>query len=154
VHFLRPSRLVALFLILAALSIIAAPAAIASGVPKGDDQNAPVLIALNTAKTVKHIENATLQAPSIEEASCDPNDLSDHSIWFRFTVPISMLLDIDASGAIITGAQGSHNLVVLSYYEDEGTLTQRGCTTGTNARLTNQLVSAGDVFYVRVANIG
>jgi hypothetical protein len=146
-------RLFGVLLFFAGLPIFSSPVAHAQTPPKGDNQSAPVNVALNTTKTVKRIEGATMESALIEETPCDGSDLSDHSVWFRFEVPISMLVDIDASGALIQTDFGAYANVVLSYYEDQGTLTHRGCTTGTNARLTNQLLSADDVYYVRIANI-
>lgn len=150
----RVLRLFVLLSILAALPIVAAPAAAASKPPKGDNSTAPVDIALNSQKTIKRIENATMEAPGIEDTSCDMDDLSDHSVWFRFSVPFSMLIDIDAAGSIIRSDAGVHGNVALSYYELDGGLIHRGCTTGVDARLEDLLLSEGDVYYVRVANIG
>lgn len=149
----RLFRLFGVLLILAVLPIFTSPVAHAQTPPKGDNQSAPINIALNTSKTVKHIENATMESAIIEDTPCDVSDLSDHSVWFRFEVPISMLVDIDASGALIQTDFGAYTDVVLSYYKDQGALTHRGCATGTNARLANQLLSANDVYYVRIANL-
>jgi hypothetical protein len=146
-------RLFGVLLFFAGLPILSSPVSHAQTPPKGDNRSAPVNIALNTTKTIKHIEGATMESGLIEETSCDSSDLSDHSIWFRFEVPITMLVDIDASGALIQTDFGAYSNVVLSYYEDQGTLTHRGCMTGTNARLTNQLLGADDVYYIRIANI-
>jgi hypothetical protein len=134
-------------------ALLAASAAHAAP-PKGDDREAPIDIALNTAVTVKQIQDATLEAPSVEETECDPTGLTDHSVWFRFTTPMSMLLDLDATGAFIDGDAGMHSNVVVSFYEDvDGTITHRDCAAGDIPRLADVLLGEG-VYYVRIANIG
>ncbi|MBK9124193.1 MAG: hypothetical protein IPM16_13900 [Chloroflexi bacterium] len=147
------SRLFGVLLIFAVLPVFTLPVAHAQTPTKGDNQSAPINIALNTSKTVKHIENATMESALVEETSCDVSDLSDHSVWFRFEVPITMLVDIDASGALIQTDSGAYANVVLSYYRLQGALLHQGCAIGTNARLANQLLSADGVYYVRIANI-
>jgi hypothetical protein len=134
--------------------LLAAPAAHAAP-PEGDDREAPIEIPLNSAITVKQIQDATLEAPSVEETECDPSGLTDHSVWFRFTTPMSMVLDLDATGAFIDGAAGMHSGIVISYYEDVGgVITHRGCTGGDFPRLEDLLLGTDGVYYVRIANSG
>jgi hypothetical protein len=134
--------------------LLAAPAAHAAPT-KGDNREAPIDMALNTTITVKQIQNATLEAPSVEETTCDPGDLTGHSVWFRFTTPMSMLLDLDATGAFIDGATGMHSGIVISYYEDVGgVITHRDCTGGDFPRLEDLLLNSDRVYYVRIANSG
>jgi hypothetical protein len=137
--------------LLAAPGAQAAPAA----PTQGDNREAPIDIALNSTTTVKQIQNATLEAPSVEETTCDPSGLTDHSVWFRFTTPMTMLLDLDAAGAFIDGAMEMHSRVVVSYYEDvAGVITHRDCTSGDSPRLEDLLLGADKVYYVRIANSG
>ena len=142
-------------LVLMCCGLLLATPAVHAAPPNGDNRTAPINIALNSRKTVKHIENATLEAPAIEDTACDPSDLTTHSVWFRFEVPMSMVLDLDATGAVINSAVGTHSDIMLSYYEDVGgTITHRGCTSGQYPRLEDLLVSGDKVYYVRIASIG
>ena len=134
--------------------LLAAPAAHAEPT-KGDNREAPIDIALNSTITVKQIQDATLEAPSVEETECDPSGFTNHSVWFRFTAPMTMLLDLDATGAFIAGATATHSRIVISYYEDVGgVITHRGCTGGDSFRLEDLLIDMDNVYYVRIANSG
>ena len=134
--------------------LLAAPAAHAAPT-QGDDRDAPIDIALNSTITVKQIQDATLEAPSVEETECDPDGITDHSVWFRFTAPMTMLLDLDATGAFIDSATETHSGIVIAYYEDVGgVITHLGCTSGDSARLEDLLLSTDGVYHVRIANSG
>jgi hypothetical protein len=134
--------------------LLAAPAAHAAP-PQGDNQETPIDIALNSTITVKQIQDATLEAPSFEATECDPDGLTDHSVWFRFTTPLTLLLDLDAAGAFVASATEMHSRIVISYYEDVGgVITHRGCTSGDSLRLEDLLLSTDTVYYVRIANFG
>jgi hypothetical protein len=134
--------------------LLAAPAAHAAP-PNGDNREAPIDIALNSTVTVKQIQEATLEAPSVEETTCDPGGLTDHSVWFRFTTSMSMVLDLDAAGAFIDSGTGMHSGIVISYYEDVGgVITHRDCSGGDFPRLEDLLLNTDRVYYVRIANSG
>jgi hypothetical protein len=134
-----------------ALMLFAAPAVHAQTPPKGDDADQPVNVPLNTQKTVKNVQHATVTGTSIENASCDGDSNSDHSVWFRFNMPYGGTVDIDSGGSILNGAGGSHSFVVLSVYKAGGGLAEVGCQVSSTARLLNQNLSAG-TYYVRIAN--
>src|SRR5688500_15879929 len=92
----------ALFMVFA-LMLLAAPAAYAQTPPQGDNVEAPKNVPLNKQKTVKNVQHATLQRIGIEAASCDGDNSSDHSVWFRFTMPYGGTVDVDSSGSIVNG---------------------------------------------------
>ncbi len=134
-----------------ALLLLAAPAAYAQTPPKGDNVEAPKNVPLNKQKTVKNVQFATSQGIGIEAATCDGDNSSDHSVWFRFTMPYGGTVDIDSSGSIVNGQAGSHTYVVLSLHRDDAGLTELGCQVSSTARLTGQLLTAG-TYLVRIAN--
>lgn len=149
---MRTFRLHALALIGSAL--LAAPAAEAAP-PSGDNRAAPIDIALNSTITVKRIEDATLEAPSDEDPTCDADGNTTHSVWFRFTTPMAMVLDLDATGALIASETGLHSSLLISYFEDVGgVITHRGCTGGDDLRLEDLILDADEVYYFRIANSG
>jgi len=68
---------------------------------------------------------------------------------------MSMVLDLDATGAFIDSATGMHSGIVISYYEDvAGVITHRDCTGGDFPRLEDLLLGTDKVYYVRIANSG
>jgi hypothetical protein len=134
-----------------ALMLFAAPAVHAQTPPKGDDLDKPVNVPLNTQKTVKNVQYATVTGTSVENASCDGDNSSDHSVWFRFRMPYGGTVDIDSGGSILNSAGSSHSFVVLSVYRAGGGLVEVGCQVSSTARLLNQNLSAG-TYFVRIAN--
>jgi hypothetical protein len=131
--------------------LFAAPTVQAQNPPKGDNVANPVKIALNTQKTVKNIQNASVESPATENTSCDGDDNSDHSVWFRFVMPAGGTVDLDSGGSILNGSTGSHAYVVLTLYRETAGLAEVACMLSTNARLVSQNLTAG-VYFVRIAN--
>lgn len=139
-----------IFLSVFTLILVAVPT-LAQTPPKGDNAAAPVNVALNARKTVHNIQYATMEGAAVETVSCDAGNSSDHSVWFRFTMPEGGAVDIDAGGSIINGASGSHAYVALSLHREDAGLTEVGCIISSTARLVNQPLVAGG-YVVRLAN--
>lgn len=138
-----------LFLVGAALVLMGSPAAAAP--PKGDNFANPVNIALNTRKTVKHIEFATLESFSIEDSSCDPGYATKNSVWFRFVTPFNGVYDIDGFGSILRTETYWSTFVDLTLYKLAGSRTEVDCVIGEAPRLVSQYLTAGE-YYVRMAS--
>ncbi len=119
-----------------ALLLIVAPAALAQprGAFKGDDIGSYIPIALNASKTVDNIQLATLEAPLTEDASCDSNDSSDHSVWFGFDVPAgsSVNIEISSGGSVIYLGSAQENFITVSLYRVTAPASELGCTTTGN----------------------
>jgi hypothetical protein len=133
------------------LMLLAVPTAFAQTPPKGDNVANPANVPLNTQRTVKNVQFATMEGIGIEAVSCDGDNSSDHSVWFRFTMPYGGTVDIDSSGSIVNGATGSHTFVALSLHQANAGLTEAGCQVSSTARLVNQTLPAG-TYLVRIAN--
>jgi len=135
--YFRTARLITCGAVL--LFIAAAPSTLAQprGAFKGDDLADYIPIALNGTKTVENIQLATLEAPLTEEASCDSNDSSDHSVWFGFEVPVdqSANIEISSGGSIINLGSSQDNLVTISLYR-AGTLTELACVLNGNVSVS------------------
>lgn len=141
----------ALFAIFA-LAFLAGPAVHAQTPPKGNKIGKPVNVPLNTQKTIKNAQFASNQSSVIEAASCDGDNSSSDSVWFRFTLPYGGLVDIDSGGTMLNSASAAHSFVVLSAYRVDGsTRVEIGCQVSSTARLLNQSLSAG-TYLVRIAN--
>lgn len=143
---MRPSLFGLIFLIL-----LAAPAAYAQTPPKGDNAAAPVNVPLNKQKTVKNAQFATMEAIGTEGVSCDADNSSDHSVWFRFTMPRGGVIDIDSGGTILNGAGGSHSFVALSLHRRDAGFTELNCVVSATARFTGVDLPAGE-YLVRIAS--
>ena len=133
------------------LMLLAAPTAFAQTPPKGDNVASPVSVPLNTQKTVKNIQFAGMEGLDVEAIACDPDNSSDHSVWFRFTMPYGGTVDVDSSGSIVNGAAGSHTFVALSLHHADASLTEVSCQITSTARLINLALAAG-TYYARIAS--
>lgn len=129
----------------------AAPTA-AQNPPKGDNYQQPIKIVPNTQKTVKNVQYASLQAPSIELTACDADNSSDNSVWFRFVMPRGGSVDLDSSGSVLNSTLSSHSYVTLSLY-DAASLNERRCETDNGARILDTVLPAGE-YLVRIASDG
>jgi hypothetical protein len=134
-----------------ALVLLVVPAANAQTPPKGDNVAAPVNLPLNKHKTIKNAQFATMEGIGIEAATCDGDNSSDHSVWFRFTMPRGGMVDIDSGGTILNSAEGSHSFVVLSLHQQDAGFTELDCVVSTTARFTGVNLPAG-IYLVRIAN--
>ena len=133
-----------------ALILLAAPV-YAQTPPKGDNVGAPVNVPLNKQKTVKNVQFATMEGIGIEAVTCDADNSSDHSVWFRFTMPRGGTIDIDSGGTILNGADGSHSFVALSLHRQDAGFTELDCMISSTARFTGVNLPAGG-YLVRIAS--
>jgi hypothetical protein len=141
-----------LSILLAALLVLVAPAAHAQTPPAGDSYLAPVTVKLNSSKTIKHIELATLNTPPVEAVSCDANGSSDHSIWFTFTLPASAIVDIDANGSLLNTEDGTTTQLVMTLYSPTGIgSTETECLYQNKPRMVDMGLTAG-IYTVRLAS--
>lgn len=131
--------------------LLTAPAVHAQTPPKGDNVSKPVNVALNAQKTVKNVQFATMEGIGVEAATCDGDNSSDHSVWFRFTMPRGGTVDIDSGGTILNSAEGTHSFVALSLHQQDAGFTELECMVSTTARFTGVNVPAGN-YLVRIAN--
>lgn len=133
--------------------LLAAPAAQAQKPPKGDNYNSPVNLPLNGQKTIKNVENATMEPIGIEQVSCDGDNSSDNSVWFTFVMPAFGHVDIDSAGTLLNSATGSSGFVAFSVHKSDPGLTEEGCLVGTLPRFTNLTLNSG-TYLVRIASDG
>lgn len=135
-----------------AVLLIVAPASLAQprGAFKGDDSADFIPIAMNASKTIENIHLATLEAPLTEEASCDSNDSSDHSVWFGFDVPAgtSVNVEISSGGSIINLGTSQESFITMSLYRVTAPVGEVACAI--NGNVTQTGLSAGS-YRVRFA---
>lgn len=131
------------------MAMAAAPVQ-AQSVP-GDSFLAPVNIPLNSSKTATNIQLATLQG-AIDDVSCDPDDTSNHSVWFAFTLPSIAEIMLDTYGSYYEKTPGVFSTrTTLTLFTKTGpTLTESSCDNGVTVSDLFVAVNPGD-YVVRVA---
>ncbi len=147
-------RLFQRLVVLCGLAIMAAgPVAHAQTPPNGDDFSDAVVLPLNSAKTIKGVQFATEEAVIDDNSTCDADNSSNASVWFKFTLPDEGgAIDLDSAGSWQQGAFSPHMTLALTLYHKTVGLDEVACANTAGARLTEVFLSLGGTYYVRIGN--